>query len=111
MPCGKGEQADRQEEVKLTAVFVEELLDEGVARNVFAVATVAAAARGRLGSVRLDAAPLAAGAAAGCACGVVKVRRVDLDELAVAGGLVAPLVGLAGVGGRVGVGRRRGRGL
>lgn len=72
---------------------MEELLDEGIARNVLTITTVTAAARRRFSdAVCFDAAPLVAVAAVVIPCAVVEVRHVDLDELAVAGGLVAPLV-------------------
>lgn len=77
------------DEEGLTSIFGEELLDHGVARNVFAVAAVAPPARrSGFGSVRVDATSLAVAVH----LVIAKVRRVDFDEFAVARGLVAPLV-------------------
>lgn len=88
---------------------MEKLLDEGIARNVLAIAAVAAAARRRFsGAICFDAAPLVAVTAVIASC-AVEVRHVDLDELAVAGGLVAPLVLVVRIAGKILV-RRRGLG-
>lgn len=70
--------------MELTSILGEELLDHGIARNVFAVAAVAPPA---VGSVRVDAASLAV-----VHLLMAEACRVDFDEFAVAGGLVAPLV-------------------
>jgi hypothetical protein len=73
----------------LTSILGEELLDHGVARNVFAVAAVAPSAmRSGFGSVRVDATSLAVVVH----LVIAEVRGVDFDEFAVAGGLVAVLV-------------------
>lgn len=67
---------------------MEELLDHGIARNVFAIAAVAPSAMGSgLGSVCVDATSLVVDHLV-----IAKARRVDFDEFAVAGGLIAPLV-------------------
>jgi hypothetical protein len=73
---------------ELTSILVEELLNHGIARNIFAVAAVAPSAlRSGFGSVRVDATSLVA-----VHLVLAKARRVDFDELAVAGGLVAIFV-------------------
>lgn len=78
---------------------MEELLDEGIARNVLTVAAVAATARRRLGDgILFDAATLVAVAVVFAPC-AVEVGHVDLDELAVASGLVAPLIMVIAVAG------------
>lgn len=75
--------------VDVESILGEELLDHGVARNVFAVAAVAPSARrSGFGSVRVDATSLAVA----LHLVIAKVCRVDFDEFAVAGGLIAPLV-------------------
>lgn len=67
---------------------MEELLNHGIARNVLAVAAVAPSAmRSRFGSVGVDAAALVV-----VHLVVAKVRCVDFDEFAVAGGLISPLI-------------------
>lgn len=67
---------------------MEELLDQGIARNVFAIAAVASSAlRSRFGSVGVDAPSLVV-----VHLVIAKIRHVDFDQLAVASGLVAPLV-------------------
>lgn len=89
---------------------MEELLDEGIARNVLAIAAVTATARRRFWcAVRFDAAALVAVATVVVPCAIVEVRHVDLDEFAVAGGLVAPLILVVRVAGEALV-RRRGLG-
>lgn len=76
---------------------MEKLLDEGVACNVLTITAVTATTRRWFsGAVCFDAAALVAVAAVIVPCAVVEVRHVDLDELAVAGGLVAPLVLVVG---------------
>lgn len=86
---------------------MEELLDEGIARNVLTITTVTATARRRFsGAIHFDAAPLMAVAAVVVPCTVVEVRHVDLDELAMAGGLVAPLVLVVGIAGEALIVRR-----
>lgn len=78
---------------------MEELLDEGVARNVVAVAAVATTARrlfGACSSILVDSAPLVVvveGVAA------VEGTHIDFDELAVSRGLVPPLLLLGRVTG------------
>jgi transketolase C-terminal domain/subunit len=81
---------------------VEELLDEGVARNVVAVSAVAATARcfGSC-SILVDSASLVVVVVvvATAAAAAVEGTHIDLDELAMARGLVSPLQLLGRVAG------------